>query len=430
MIELIKIILQITFIAIIFAFSFVEIKKFKFINNLNSFDKTSINIILFLNAGLIFSLIGIQDILLFILIVLMSIFVFVKKFNNIFISNFKFQYIYLLFFIIIFIISIDISYSLDLGWDAKYFWFLKTLNFYHNQNFNNLINIPAFDYPHLGSYVWSFFWKYPFNSYEYNGRIFYAFIYCLSIFSFFYNLKISNLLKILLILSTLLLSYEYSYFSGLQEILIFSLILISAKLSILFFEEKNKNNRIFLLLILLGISNITFWIKLEGFILMSILIVCLNICFKTNVKEKSISLIGLIFIIFFKIIILANFKTELSSFEFEETFYNNNFSNLLEDVKIIFYYLFIYITQVPLFIICLIAFMITFFINKSNDNIKKFVTIYAILNILFIFVSFLFTMEDVEWQSRVGMKRVLFETSGFYLITIAYLLKKNKNIFK
>ena len=74
--------------------------------------------------------------------------------------------------------------------------------------------------------------------------------------------------------------------------------------------------------------------------------------------------------------------------------------------------------------------MLALFINKLSTNIKKFVILYGILNILFIFVAFLFTMEDVDWQSKVGMKRVLFETSGFYLITIAYLLKKNKNIFK
>ena len=79
MIEIIKIIFQIAFIATIFTFSFVEIRKFKFINNLNFFDKTSINIILFLNVALIFSLIGIQDSLLLALIVLISIFVFIKS---------------------------------------------------------------------------------------------------------------------------------------------------------------------------------------------------------------------------------------------------------------------------------------------------------------------------------------------------------------
>ena len=49
-----------------------------------------------------------------------------------------------------------------------------------------------------------------------------------------------------------------------------------------------------------------------------------------------------------------------------------------------------------------------------------------ILNVLFIFVAFMLTMEDVEWQVRVGLKRVMFESSGFYLLTIVYLFNKIK----
>ena len=44
--------------------------------------------------------------------------------------------------------------------------------------------------------------------------------------------------------------------------------------------------------------------------------------------------------------------------------------------------------------------------------------------VLFIFGAFIFSMENVEWQVRVGLKRVMFETSGFYLIAIAYLINK------
>ena len=48
------------------------------------------------------------------------------------------------------------------------------------------------------------------------------------------------------------------------------------------------------------------------------------------------------------------------------------------------------------------------------------------LNLIFIFAAFIFSMENVEWQVRVGLKRVMFETSGFYLITVAYLFNKNQ----
>ena len=58
------------------------------------------------------------------------------------------------------------------------------------------------------------------------------------------------------------------------------------------------------------------------------------------------------------------------------------------------------------------------------DKLLLFVIIYLSLNILFIFGAFIFSMENVEWQVRVGLKRVMFETSGFYLIAIAYLINK------
>tara|TARA_B100001123_G_scaffold441320_1_gene582263 strand:- start:11171 stop:11650 length:480 start_codon:yes stop_codon:yes gene_type:complete len=156
------------------------------------------------------------------------------------------------------------------------------------------------------------------------------------------------------------------------------------------------------------------------------MIFCLLFCFKTDKNEKIISLFGLVGIALFKVVFLANFKTELSSFQFESTFTNMKISNLIEDINIILYYIFIYISQVPLFIVSFIALVLALFINKLSTNIKKFVILYGILNILFIFVAFLFTMEDVDWQSKVGMKRVLFESSGFYLITVSYLFKKNK----
>ena len=60
------------------------------------------------------------------------------------------------------------------------------------------------------------------------------------------------------------------------------------------------------------------------------------------------------------------------------------------------------------------------------DKIQLFIIFYLILNVLFIFAAFMFTMEDVEWQVRVGLKRVMFESSGFYLLTIVYLFNKIK----
>ena len=98
MIEIIKIILQIVFISVIFIYSFTEIKKYNFINNLHFFEKMSINVILFLNLCLIFSLFNLNDILLITILFLVSIFVFTQKINKYLIGNFKFHLLFVLFF--------------------------------------------------------------------------------------------------------------------------------------------------------------------------------------------------------------------------------------------------------------------------------------------------------------------------------------------
>ena len=44
---------------------------------------------------------------------------------------------------------------LEFAWDAKFFWFLKTINFFQENSLVNLDKLPATDY-HL-EHMWSFF---------------------------------------------------------------------------------------------------------------------------------------------------------------------------------------------------------------------------------------------------------------------------------
>ena len=81
--------------------------------------------------------------------------------------------------------------------------------------------------------------------------------------------------------------------------------------------------------------------------------------------------------------------------------------------------------------ILLVTFIITCIISDDIylfkiDKIQLFIIFYLLLNVLFIFAAFMLSMENVEWQVRVGLKRVMFESSGFYLLTIVYLFNKVK----
>jgi hypothetical protein len=425
--EIILIFLQIIFIAIFFSNTFLQLNKKITINSLSFFEKTSMNLILILNIFLMLSFINIDlKILYFIFFVInFSIFI-LNKINTIYKPNIYF----LLLIFLTFLISIDLANNLYLGWDAKFFWYLKVLNFYENQSFENLKNIPAFDYPHLGSYLWQLFWKYPLNVYEYHGRIFYVFLYTFSIFLLFENLEINALKKIILILITILITYSYNInFSGNQEILVFSLIIIATKYSFYLFYNEKKINRFEIISVILGASNLLAWIKNEALFFALILIFSLLLTAKLKNNEKVIFILGSLLIIIFKSFIFWKFQTVLSSFEFQNTFSEINLINILNKIKIIIFYLTVYIIQIPIYLI-LAPIIFFIFFNFKIDNLKLYIFYFALLNFLFIIVAFLFAMQDVEWQARVGMKRVLFETSGFYLISLLYLIKKTINFFK
>ena len=239
MTEIILIFFQIFFIGFLIKLSIPNIK-------INSMLPTSLTeslilkSIIFINLLLVFSFLNISLNYLIISLIVISLILILKEKEK-FRINFNFDFKNFLIFIYIFIVSIVLSYDLQLGWDAKFFWFLKTINFYQDNSLLNLEKLPATDYPHLGSYIWSFFWRFPFNSYEYLGRIFYVFLYILSIFYFCEIFKSNKTYKLILSSLIILITFDIELFNGNQEIIIFSLILVAAKLSYELISQKIKN---------------------------------------------------------------------------------------------------------------------------------------------------------------------------------------------
>ena len=84
------------------------------------------------------------------------------------------------------------------------------------------------------------------------------------------------------------------------------------------------------------------------------------------------------------------------------------------------------ITRIPILLVCLPILTYIVFFDKENARIKMFIIFFSIISLIFIYVSFMFNFEDVEWQTRVGIDRVLLQPSGFYLLTIIFVLKKLK----
>ena len=242
------------------------------------------------------------------------------------------------------------------------------------------------------------------------------------VFSFCEIFKTNDLCKIILGTSIIVISYTNELFNGNQEILVFSLILLSAKFSYQIVRQEKKVSNIDIIILLL-IFNAAIWVKNEGIFLLGFIIFLVFFLGKLNSNQKKIIIFTTVFFLGSRLIIFQFLNTGLESFEFDKTFNINHFEDLFIKFKTITFYSLVYLTSLPLILLGLVFLLYNLYTFKL-DKIQIFIISYTVFNVLFIFAAFILSMEDVEWQVRVGLKRVMFETSGFYLLTIAYLFNK------
>ena len=175
------------------------------------------------------------------------------------------------FVIIIFfyVFAFEIVANPNLSWDCKFHWYLKSLNFYQDLGIRNLYFLPKYEYPHFGTFLWALFWKFNTIQHEYFGRLFYLFLYLLSIISFVEIFETNRKNKIIIFAIISIISFNHQNFFGNQDILVFSLVVFLSKYIYLIFEKKNDVLLNYILIFL--ISNIILWIKYESFIFVLIL---------------------------------------------------------------------------------------------------------------------------------------------------------------
>ena len=235
--------------------------SYKNFKNLNFFETASINLlflilILFLFSFLSFNLKIVYLSIIFIYALLGIFFIqdIIKYLKN----NF-FNYKFLSFLIIFLVISIDISRNPILGWDGLHIWVEKANLFYEGNNFLQVKeNSVMKQYPHLGTYLWAFFWKNSIANYEYLGRLFYIFLYLLTIFVFLSSLKnIHTVVFLIIVLFVLFSSYDTGL-GGYQTYLIYSLSTLY-----LYLTFNNRTNNLLLFFAYLSLFLLS-WIKNEG----------------------------------------------------------------------------------------------------------------------------------------------------------------------
>ena len=427
-----------TFIIFILFFSFpfnkvlvdkiIKIKNY----NLNFFDFQALNIIFFCYVMLVISFFNLNLKIIYyfyLLIALFYIFNFdLKKLN---LKRIKDKKYFFFFSLITLSVFFYVAHNLKLEWDGHH-WLEKVVFFYDENKIENFYKLKIHpEYPHLGSYIWALFWKNSFINLEYIGRLFCIYFYTATVFSF------SNILdnkfekfKIFLIIFLIIITFEPYLLGGYQDYFLFSILILSSRL-IFFLDFKNVNQNLFLAIIL--VLGLMMWFKDEGLIYYVIfsLLLLLNIKIKTNLKFFYLFLVFFIVLLNFVIVKYLLGLYELpsgtaSTFSLEIIKLINNYKLIGARSLDVILQLIIDSIKYPAWIIIFWSLIFLYFKKMIKDKIKFFIQC-LILNILFLYTSFI-TFGSGDYMLSVAFDRLLFQTSGFYLILSLIVLNHNKKI--
>ncbi len=428
MIELSQIAFHFFILSIFFIFPVTPYLNQRYLRKYN-FDVYNIfclNIVLNLNIYLIISIfIRNLELLFTINLILAFLFILTTFKKNIKIIKTYDWRLFLIFFLVNISIFTSIAEDPKLNWDGIYQWLPKASTYFHNLGFT-IAGAPS--YPHLGGFLWGYFWKNSFLEQEYVGRFFYAFFYVITIFSLLKYLKFNKKFKfpIICIFLTLIfsLTFDRFLFGGYQDVLLFSLILISS--NFLYLIIAKRQNDFFILVIFFLSAFICCWIKQEGFIYFLILITIVVFSEKNKIKKIYSLISSLILIIIY--FLIKNYL--IGDLQFDQKININifNFHNFYFLIDIFHTLLINFVTAIIKYPLWL---FILFFILASIPEYKKIKNLrliysFLILNFLFIFLVIFYSCLNLGLEScnlimKVSMDRIMYQSSGFYLIWIIYL---------
>lgn len=404
--------------------------KVNFIKNINFFTSIIINSLFLMFFLLLFSFFKVDLEKIFFILVVIYIILFLKillsKNKKVKSENWPLIIFFLFSVICLFI---NTSYQFELGWDG--FNFKEKANFFYNNGYLFDINEQTstnHNYPHLGTYIWAFFWKNSFLNYEYIGRLFNNYLYVTSLFAIILTFKdISNFNRILIFVLIFFCTFDIGL-NGYQDYFIFSILTIFG--SKLVDHHFVKNDYSFYLVYLLS-GILLPWIKPEGFIysLFILIIFFLYELQLNNNKKRNLKFLFSILIIssLFIRYLVNNFVLD------ENVLFQTNLSNFIDSelniktffIKIYFilYYSLNSFFKYPIWIFNLLALFLSLYFFRNIKILRVFL-IFFILNFSFIFLIYLTTSADIVWYLSASLDRLLLQTSGFYFVIFSLLNKK------
>lgn len=421
MVELISILLQFLIFICIFSFPLspkTVNSKFNIgIYNFGIFDVFMLNGIIIFNILLFLSFLNFDLEIIFYLFLITFIFFLYLNFKDWISSINNHKFLFIFFSITCILLFLNLAENLKFEWDGIAHWFFKTKSFYEGYDIENIQNLPASQYPHLGTYIWAFFWKNSIVEYEYLGRFVYIFFFILSIFVAANLFKVkNNIIYCLSVFILIVLTHDSYLLGGYQEYLLFSFGIILSKLII---NSHNRDSLNYEIIIILLNGNLLMWFKDEG-LFYFIILMTIYIFYQKEKLNKFVILFLTVFFIFLQylsqkyLINVYALQEPLKNVDIFELF---EFSFLIERFILISKYFIISIIKYPIWLFILLS---IYFIKKNNFKKE---TVNFFIYQLIIFYGFLYLVyflhpQSSEFLLSVTLERLLFQISGFFILPI------------
>ena len=284
------------------------------------------------------------------------------------------------------------------------------------------------EYPHFGTYLWSFFWINSLLDIEYFGRLSYLFIYLISIFYIFEKINFKSIfVKFYLILIVLFLTFQVKYFDGRQDILIFAfnLLIFGYLYEIINCKSKDKKNFVSFYLLI----NLIIWTKTDGILYILVYGIIFAIFLKGKSKYFSISVLIIIFL--FKLFFYYYYNLSLNP---SKQMFDENTLNILLNIDFfyrtyeIFFWFILNIIRNPLLLLSMMILIYIFYYNKKTFIQFSYLYLIFVLLALGIYITFLPTKYDFPFAMIGSFDRIIQQFSGIFLIPALKFFENRKII--
>ena len=170
--------------------------------------------------------------------------------------------------------------------------------------------------------------------------------------------------------------------------------------------------------------NLLIWFKAEGIAYAMICFLVINLSMKLKITFRIIFNLLFVSFILFKSLIYNFFQIKIN----DQPYYLEYLLNLdLETIIYKFYNILIYLSYNNLKNIILFLVPIIIVLNYKKifkEEYLRLIFIFFTLNIIFIFSAYMFREMEVVFALKTTIDRIVFSSSGFYLVFLIIHAKK------